>query len=80
MQMPLVPVGQAVPAVVAANARFDEAGAIAVAAARQRQLLVTGMRTPGPGRGNPMPLFRPPMSGDRVPYQRAELVFSHDDG
>jgi len=73
-----MPVRQAVPAVIAANARFDEAGAISVAAARQRQLFVTGMRTPGPGRSNLVRLFRPPMSGDRVPYQRAQLVFSHD--
>jgi hypothetical protein len=73
-----MPVRQAVPAVITANARFDEAGAISVAAARQRQLLVTGMRTPGPGGRNPMLLFRPPMSGDRVAYQRAQLVFGHD--
>jgi hypothetical protein len=73
-----MPVGQAVPAVIAADARLDEAGAISVAAARQRQLLVAGMRTPGPGRSHPVLLFRPPMSGDRVPYQRAKLVFSHD--
>ena len=76
--MALVPVGQAVPAVIAANARFDEAGAISVAAARQRQLLMTGMRTPGPSGRNPVLLFRPPMSGDRLPYQRAQLVFSHN--
>jgi hypothetical protein len=71
-------VRQAVPAVIAANARFDEAGAISVAAARQRQLPVTGMRTPAAGRSNSVLLFRPPMSGDRVPYQRAQLVLSHD--
>jgi hypothetical protein len=62
---------------IAANVRFDEAGAVSVAAARQRQLLVTGMRPPHLGRGDPVLLFRRPMSGDRFPDQRTQLVFSH---
>ena len=63
---------------IAANTWFDEAGALSVAAPRQRQLPVTGMRTPGLGPGDSALLLRSHMSGDRVPHQRAQLVFSHD--
>ena len=87
----LVAVGQAIPAVIATDARFDKASAISLAAPRQRQLRVAGMGPPHLDRRgkHSRPLFtgthgrtvrlRPPMSGDRVPYQRAQLLFSHNN-
>jgi hypothetical protein len=77
--------------VIAANARLDQAGAISITAAHERQLCVAGMGTPRLDRReqSPRPLFatgthsrveqlRPPMSGDRISHQRAQFVFSHD--
>jgi len=82
--------GQTISAVVASNARLDQAGAISITAARERQLSVAGMSAPRVDRPEkyPRPLFtgtdgrilrlQLPMSGDRISHQRPQFVFSHD--
>ena len=72
----LVSVRQAIPAVVAANGRLDEARAVAVAAAQERQQGMTRM-----GRG---PIVRFPnrrrrteVPGDRLADHRAQFLVIH---
>jgi len=74
---PSMSVGQAVPAVIAANGRFNQTRAIVVSAAENREPQVTWMqRRTRLGRGADRGAG---MTGDRLPNHLTQFLIIHTD-
>jgi hypothetical protein len=72
-----VSVRLAVPAVVAANGRLDQAGAVSLGAGRHRQHEVAGVRTPDRRRRDGTRMSTAQVTSDRLANQIAQLIVSH---